>query len=134
MVTKYNYTFGAGSEPNRCIIFTRSDENDAGSIQAEVFTTAEGNSISISKLSGSAINVEMMTNSDKIMGFQKRRRGEMVTFIPDKKLSELTKDKQQEILKNLQPKGGWRIEVTNNIGQKDPRFEQVVHLALFNPT
>ncbi len=127
----YNYTYGAGSRPNRRIDFLREDLKNGGTIYARVIARVPEGEREISKIIGSEINVEMMTNTEKVKVLMDQRSGIPTKRTPDKKLSELSIIKQNEILSGLEPDGYWRIEITNGFG-RDPKFEYVERLNLFN--
>ena len=129
----YNYTYGAGSRPNRRIDFLREDLKNGGTIYARVIARIPGGEKEISKINGSQINVEMMTSTEKVKVLMDQRNGIPTKRTPDKKLSELSIIKQGEILSELEPDGHWIIEITNGFG-RDPKFEYVDRLNLFNPS
>ncbi len=130
-VAEYRYFYGAGSEPNRKIEF-QQEEGNPQTIQAKIFAFDRGNWKEISSLSGDKINAEMMSTSEKVKGLKEERKGIFSPRTPDKKLSELPITEQERILRNLEPQGSWRIEISNGIG-KDPYFEKVIQLNLYNP-
>lgn len=128
---KYSYTYGAGREPNREINFQR-DGDEPKSIKAVISAQFNGRWSVISELCGSKINVEMMSTTDKMQALLARRKGIDYTRKPDISIAELPGEKQEEILNSLEPKGHWRIAITNGFGG-NPRFEKVEQLSLFNP-
>lgn len=132
-IATYKYFYGSGTEPNREILFLRKNDSESESIYALVRAYSSGEWKKISEVAGGQINVDMMTTSEKVNALLAERQGASPQRNPAQKLSDLSFDIQKEILGNLEPKGAWRIEVTNHFGE-DPRFEKVVQLNLFNPT
>ncbi len=130
-----NYTYGSGSVPNREIRFSRTVAHDPKTIHAKVYahSNSKEKPVKISELAGHLINVQMANTSEKAKAFQARRIGHPYSLHSDRKLSEMEDDVQKAILKFLEPDGNWRIEITNDIG-RDPRFEQIVDLNIFNPS
>lgn len=128
-ITTYYYTYGAGTKPNRKIEFIRKD----GGITAKIEALRLGEWKLISTLSGSEIHVEMMSTSDKVRGLIAERMGSCKLEWLNKKLSELDKSVQDNILQMLEPDGPYRIEITNGFGS-DFTCEKIIHLGIFNPT
>jgi hypothetical protein len=128
----YHYMHGAGSQNNRQIVFQRNigrPETLHAIISAQ---TPEGWRL-ISDVLGREINVKMLSTSDKVSQLQAQRMGQKVeNDEPDKKLSALSKEEQDDILKKLNPLGSWRIEIATDIGS-NPHFENVIRLNLYNP-
>jgi hypothetical protein len=125
VLATYRYYYGAGTEPNRLIEFTRKASKPQ-SISAIVKAGTLDNNVIISKIT--EIDVEMLSTSEKTKALM---TGQSVN-VPDKPLSELSLEQQNNILSNLEPRGSWRISITNGIGD-NPTYEKVVHLSLFNP-
>jgi hypothetical protein len=133
-VAQYNYYTrgGAGTGPNRRIDFKRQDSIPT-SVFAEVYAiTPEGDQL-VSKLSGSQINVEMMTISDKLAALKLKQKGETVPTIPDQSLDTLSLEKQDMLFSTLEPKGRWKVEVSNQLYPVST-FEKVSKLSFFNPS
>jgi hypothetical protein len=129
VLSTYKYCYGSGSEANRRIVFERSDEGK-NDVTAIVHALMGGEWREISRFPASEINIEFATTSQKIERYCAERSGQSMNVDGDKKLSEITPDQQDDILKAFNPKGPWRIEITNDISD-DPRFEKVVRLNLF---
>ncbi len=127
VLVSYRYYYGAGTEPNRLIEFTRKASKPQ-SISAIVKAGTLDKNVIISKINGTEINVEMMSTSDKMKALI---AGQSVN-VPDKPLSELSLEQQNNILRNLEPRGTWRISITNSIGD-NPTYEKVVYLSFFDP-
>lgn len=138
-INTYKYFGSAGTEPNRKIDFIRSSENpkELTAIHS-VFDNAVWRPTST--LPAQEIEVEMISKSMRHQILQdiisKKKAGQPVD-IPKlneyKKMSELSIENQDAILKNLEPIGPWRIEITNGFSE-DAKFEKVVFLSFFNPS
>lgn len=118
----YQYTYGAGKTPNRVIAF-----HDKGA----VISTCDPKGPVITKLPGDKIIVEGASTTEKTQAMIARRSGMYIEIPKDRQWAALSLDEQEAVMQELKS-GGWRIEVTNDIG-KDPRFERVVFLSIFNP-
>jgi hypothetical protein len=127
---RYDYCYGNGLQNNRTIQFQRNGD-DAGSVFATVHALTDQGWKEISKLEGNQINVAMMSTSEKMTALISKRRGANVTMVPDRKLSELSVEEQNSILESLNARGTRKLEITNGIG-RDPAFEIVVHLSLYD--
>lgn len=127
VLATYRYYYGAGTEPNRLIEFIRKASKPQ-SISAIVKAGTLDNNVIISKINGIEIDVEMLSTSEKMKALM---AGQSVN-VHDKPLSQLSIEEQNNILRNLEPRGSWRISITNGIGD-NPTYEKVVHLSLFDP-
>ena len=135
---EYSYLFGAGTEANRKIEFKKDHDEHPTKIAATVYAKVNGEWEKVSDVNGDNINVEMMSTSEKMQTVLARYKGEDPPLIEqDKTLGHLgaldatTREKLLKIFKKLEPKGQWRVEITNSIG---PKFEKIVKLNLFNPS
>ena len=131
-VGQYRYCYGTANEANREMQFLRYPD---GHIQASIYAlfTPQGPK-EISTLSGDQIKVEMITTSQKIQELKAVRKGEKSSFVgpQEKALSSLSGEEQEKILQQLEPRGPWRIEISNTFGP-DPHVEKVIGLNFFNP-
>ncbi|NGX31231.1 MAG: hypothetical protein K940chlam8_00596 [Chlamydiae bacterium] len=133
LVGTYDYTYGISSVSNRQVRFLRKNENNPKTIRARVYAHADQEVWKkIATFTGHLINVQMATTDEKAKEFQARRVGHPYTLPSDQKLSELDDHLQRTILQSLNSDRGWGIEITNGIG-RDPQFEQITDLCLFNP-
>ena len=132
LIGTYKYMYGAGTRLNREIRFFRRKKKKE-TFRAEVYAIVLGKPEKTSDLEGSQISVEMMSTSEKIALLDIRKRGEPVEKKSNKLMSELECTEQDRIIKELQPDGPRRIEITNDFGP-DSRLERVVHLSIFNPS
>lgn len=130
---QYYYTYGAGSRPNRRILFQRTEGCGPGTIHAVISARFEGRWEEISRLAGALINVELANTSEKARALEEQSVGHPYSLRPDEKLSKLGDDTQEAILSCLEPEGSWRIGITNGFGE-DPRFERVTDLNVYNPS
>lgn len=131
-VASYKYFYGAGSEPNREIHFYRQDDKTQA-IQGKIHAYYNGKWVNVCTVPGHEINVEMLSTSDKArLIAEARQKGTRPCLRQNIKLSDLPQDEQNKILNQLNPKGPWRIEITNDIGSNG--LERVVHLNIFNPS
>lgn len=125
------YKPNSDSVLSRRVYFERDGQNEK-SICANFFAIFDGKKFKIGHVPGEKISVCPLTISE-----QKKIREEINTTyieppIPSyRELSNLTLSEQDEILKNLFPRGTWKMTIHNH-GGKDPRFEKVVSLTLYN--
>ena len=130
-IGQYRYCYGTANEANREMQFLRHPD---GRIQASIYALfTEQGPKQISTLPGEQIIVEMQTTSEKMEDMMAARRGETPSFVgpPEKTLSSLPPQDQEKIIGTLEPRGPWRIEISNGFGD-NPRFEKVVGLNFFN--
>lgn len=131
-VGDYQYTYGAGSEPNRRIDFFPTV--DQKGVFAKVSAFAIANWVEISRVYPENISIDMMSTTDKMQALMKAREtNSYVDYQSSRKLSSFSLDEQMQYIQALEPKGPWRIEITNDIGA-NPQYENVIHLKLFNPS
>ncbi len=131
LIQTYSYYNSAGTRPNREIQFFRGCDGKPESIYAVVKGLRSGVWYDISRLDKDQIKLEMMSTSDKIKGLlAERREKEGFEIIQDKRFSELSVEKQDQILHSLGPNGSYRLDITNRFGD-DLRFEKVVDLTIF---
>lgn len=130
---RYKYCYGTANQANREMRFLRYPN---GRIQASIYAlfTPLG-SKEISTVSDDQMIVEMKTTSEKMANLMALRRKDAALFPGplEKSLSSLSAKEQEKIIAELEPKGQWRIEITNGFGE-DPRFESVASLSFFNPS
>jgi|JI10StandDraft_1071094.scaffolds.fasta_scaffold20163_2 hypothetical protein len=132
LIATYNYYYSSGIAPNRRIEFYRDDTSQ--SIYAIIKACmGHNNWKEISILKGKKILVEIMTTSEKIEGLVAQKKGLPFIWKPDQQLSKLELNKQDDVLRNLEPEGPWRIEIANGVGN-NLKFEKVLSLTIFNPT
>lgn len=122
VIGTYNYTYGAGDQPNRQIQFSRTGAG-AGTIQAQVFVLNAGVVGNItSTVPGNQIDVEMESTSTKANALALGR-----ALNPNQQLSNLTVLQQNALIGAL---GARRIEVSNELGG----LELVESLTIFDPS
>lgn len=125
----YLYGYGAGSSPNRKIDFFTDEEKISAEVQAQV----EGAWTKICDVCEDAMSVEGASTSKKVEIMREARRlGQTTEYPPDQDFSELPHETKAGIIKSLDPKGFWRISITNDIGD-NPRFEKVVRIHFYDP-
>lgn len=130
---KYQYTYGAGSCPNREIEFKKLVETDPATIYIEVFAISCGERKKIGFLEGKDITVEMQSTREKVRDLQAARLRNTPYQAPsDKSLSQLSIDEQNNILKNFEPIGSWRVSIVNDINRDDLSVEKVKRISIFN--
>ena len=125
VIGTYNYTYGAGDQPNRQIQFSRTGPG-AGTIQAQVFVLNSGVvGNNTSTIPGGQISVEMESTSTKTNALALGR-----SLNPSQLLSALTLGQQDGVIGALDTR---RIEVTNNVGGLGG-LELVTSLNIFDPS
>lgn len=134
-VGQYCYYYGPGSEPNRRIVFYENGSDPQKSVTASVFAVVPGGFREISALSADKMTVDMLSTSKKMEALIKARAG-IATSIAEpqeKPLASLPTQDQETIIRGLQPKGTWRIELTNGFGSV-PRFEKIESIHFYDPS
>jgi len=130
-ITGLKYRPNSDSELSRRVYFERNAQ-DGKSICAKFFAVFNGQKFKIGHVPGEKISVCPLTISEQKKIREEINKTYMVPPIPSyRELSNLTLSEQDEILKNLFPRGTWKMEIHNHVG-KDPRFEKVVSLTLYN--
>ncbi len=125
------YRPNSDSELSRRVYFERDGQNEK-SICAIFVAIFQGKRFKIGHVPGEKINVNPLTISEQKKIREEINKTYIVPSIPsDRELSSLTLSEQDEILKNLFPRGTWKMEIHNLVG-KDPRFEKVISLTLYN--
>ncbi len=136
ILATYSYSYGVGSEPNRRIEFVREGE-DPCSLYARVSVLGADSRI-ISSVKAYRISVEMESTSAKTKSLHVAYSGGTSHTLKVNTMDDMEITAQNEICKRIRPSfhegEGYRIEITNDVG--DPRYgyEKVVQLNLFDPS
>lgn len=122
-IATYRYVYGIGYNPNREIVFSE----EKGQIKATVRVFSPDSPhhlLEISIIQSDQLEIDLLSTTEKI-----RQIPKSVIFPKISNPSNL-----KSYLNQLEPKGPWEIEVTNDIGDKSSILEKVTHLTLFNPS
>lgn len=115
-IATYGYTYGAGNQPNRHVVFYTTP---VGNIQADVYNLNHGiGSTPISTIFGDQISVEMESLSQKLENVSKARAlGQSYSDYerPHCVLGDLAHHRQVKILKQLKPNGLKILEMTGDV-------------------
>ncbi len=130
-ISEYYYFYGSGTEPNRKIEFF-SDPKKGIFAKVKAFK-GDGNWTDVSDVSGEKIVVEMESISDKVDAIMKARERKESPIFNNKSMSELSPETRRRIIDGLQPKGSWRITITNEVGGSEGNGK-VESLHIFNPS
>ncbi len=127
---RYEYTYGAGSSPNRRVEFYEQD----GTFTAVIFGKRMGEWIEITRLAEKSMFQEQMSTSQKIAKMNEARgSGASPNYPPDRSFSNISREDKLLLLNSLSPDGSWSIMITNSLGG-NPRFEVATHLHFFDPS
>ena len=112
----YNYTYGSSNQHNRQVQFSRTDP-DPSTIQAGIFVLNEGVVGSHkSTIPGYQIDVEMQSTSEKMQAMVAARETFTTPIsVPNQKLSELSIEGQDILIRSLKPNGTKCLEVVNDV-------------------
>lgn len=131
-VGDYYYVYGMGYQPNRHLEFYQ----DEISAQISVIAYAQiGIKLSdgqeIGRISGENLIVEQISATDQLNYQRAKREGKNPNSLP--KICNLDNYVQpQDLLRNLEPRGSWKIMVENQINENNPRFEKPFRLTFVN--
>lgn len=129
-VQNYYYMYGAGTQPNRMVSFNLDEKSD---FAASVSALSKNIWKEISLLTGGQIEVEVMSTSAKMRVLMERRKGVITQLKPNKSFQELSLEEKKNLIDDLEPKGSWRLEIVNGIGES-PHFEKVKKITFFDPS
>lgn len=118
----------------RLLTFQRVDENDPETVYAVLYALNQGNEErEIQKINGRNIKVEMMNHTAKREAMKAESLGKNVHWIPNVLLSELSAQKQCEVLHQLEPSGKRRILLQLINPPLISRENEIQHLTIFDP-
>lgn len=132
LINSYYYVYGAGAEANRRIDFIRNSEKDS-TLLGRVSANVLGKWIPTSTVTNSEMSIDLLSTSEKMKRIMMARQEKTSPRFETASMNTLPIEKQEGILKNLEPNGPLRITITNDVG--GPKgLEKVVHLSIFNPS
>ena len=130
-IGKYEYTYGAGSAPNRKIKFYG---NGKDSVWGIVQGLVKGEWQEINKIEEVNMIKEGASTAEKIRIMLEARESRLSPQYPsDQSFDQLPYEERVKTIKSLEPMGSYRIEIINNIG-RNPFFERVEKLNFFDPS
>ncbi|NGX42202.1 MAG: hypothetical protein K940chlam7_00479 [Chlamydiae bacterium] len=136
VLAKYEYPYGVRSDFNRIIEFMRKDNTNPNSLYARVSTLGEDSPRVISSVKAYRISVELETTSEKTDSLRRAFLGVKPNSLKVKTMNKMSVTEQDGICHKIRPNfhsgGGYRIEITNDIGGSG--YEKVVQLNLFDPS
>ena len=130
IIRTYQYTYGAGSSPNRELVFCKDRGRVIGLIRGKVNNSWE----KIGEILESNMTLETASTTEKMRIMMAARDCFATPMYPqDQQFDQIAFDKKVDVITKLQPDGPYRITITNNIGT-NPRFEMVERLTFFDPS
>ena len=131
-IANYYYLYGSGCQANRHLEFFQDEKTKRiSAIAYAIIGPKRNDREEISRISGENLFVEVASVTDQVNYAKAKKEGKHPDPLPD----DCTLDNyahDQELLKNLEPRGPWRILIENHINENNPHFEKPFRLTFVN--